>query len=367
MAVTVGERVGTVTEAFSIDLPSVSSIRPQNRATTGSASVTIAGQNFGLADFSAAIRLGHTSCEATLWVGDSSIKCRTPQGIRGTRVISVTAGIQAGTSTEVFSFDIPSLSSLHPTNKASTGSASVTVQGAGFGLVDYSGGARLGLSACEATDWLSDSSVRCRVSSGVRGTRGVSVTVGERVGSVSEAYSFDAATLSVLRVGNRAATGSASVTVQGAGFGLVDYSGGVRVGLSGCEASEWVSDSSVQCRVSSGVRGTRGVSVTVGERVGSVSEAYSFDIPSLSSMKLGNQWAYGAASVTVQGAGFVLVDYSGGARLGLSACEATDWVSDSSVRCRVSSGVRGMRGVSATVGERVGSVSEAYMACYAGL
>ena len=160
--------------------------------------------------------------------------------------------------------------------------------------------------------------------------------VGEGVGRLGEACSFDGGSVGVVRVGNRAAAGSAGVTLHGSSFGLGGYSGRVRVGLSGCEASEWVSDSAVKCRVSSGVRGTRGVSVTVGERVGSVSEAYSFDAATLSVLRVGNRAATGSASVTVQGAGFGLVDYSGGVRVGLSACEASEWVSGSNEVCRVS-------------------------------
>eukprot|EP00283_Hemiselmis_rufescens_P008191 CAMPEP_0173427680 /NCGR_PEP_ID=MMETSP1357-20121228/6824_1 /TAXON_ID=77926 /ORGANISM="Hemiselmis rufescens, Strain PCC563" /LENGTH=103 /DNA_ID=CAMNT_0014391565 /DNA_START=103 /DNA_END=411 /DNA_ORIENTATION=- len=100
--------------------------------------------------------------------------------------------------TEAFSFNSPSLSSVTRRNAPGTGSASVTVHGASFGHSGYSAGVRVGFSACESSDWVSDTEVACRVALGVRGTRRVTVTAGSRVGSVSEAFSFDVGTISTL-------------------------------------------------------------------------------------------------------------------------------------------------------------------------
>ena len=44
--------------------------------------------------------------------------------------------------------------------------------------------------------------------------------------------------------GNRGGTGSASVTVRGAGLGLVAYTSMVRSGATGCEGTEWESETS---------------------------------------------------------------------------------------------------------------------------
>ena len=41
-----------------------------------------------------------------------------------------------------------------------------------------------------------------------------------------------------------------SLTMTGTGFGLADYTSHVRIGEYGCEASAWVSDSAVRCKVS---------------------------------------------------------------------------------------------------------------------
>ena len=151
-----------------------------------------------------------------------------------------------------------------------------------MGLVSYTGRAREGQTGCEATEWESETSMRCMVGHGARGTRRVVMTAGDRGASVSEGWSTDMAGLSMARRSNRAGTGSASVTVHGASMGLVAYTGKAREGQTGCEATEWESETSVRCMVTHGARGTRRVVMTVGERGGSVTQGWSVDVGALS-------------------------------------------------------------------------------------
>eukprot|EP00961_Rhodomonas_salina_P191512 2584698-Rhodomonas_salina.1 len=71
------------------------------------------------------------------------------------------------------------------------------------------------------------------------------MTVGGRVGSVSEGVSFEIGSVSVLRRTNMAGTGSASVTLQGTSLAHGVYSGSARVGATGCERTEWGSETGV--------------------------------------------------------------------------------------------------------------------------
>eukprot|EP00961_Rhodomonas_salina_P269058 3635732-Rhodomonas_salina.1 len=63
------------------------------------------------------------------------------------------------------------------------------------------------------------------------------MTAGERVGSVTSAWSTDTASLSLILHSNVGGTGSTSVTVHGANMGLTTYTGSTRVGLTGCEST----------------------------------------------------------------------------------------------------------------------------------
>ena len=162
------------------------------------------------------------------------------------------------------------LSMVRRSNRAGTGSASVTVHGASMGLVAYTGKAREGQTGCEATEWESETSMRCH-----GGTRSSGHTTGGDDGrgaraSVTQSWSTDMAGLSMVRRSNRAGTGSASVTVHGASMGLVAYTGKAREGQTGCEATEWESETSMRCMVGHGARGTRRVVMTAGDRGASV-------------------------------------------------------------------------------------------------
>ena len=103
-------------------------------------------------------------------------------------------------------------------------------------------------------------------------------------------YSVDAGSMSVTRRSNRAGTGSASVTVHGSGLGLVAFTALGRVGQTGCEGTEWESETSVRCLVGRGMQGTRRVTMTAGQQGGSGSAMYSVDMASLSVTRRSN-WA----------------------------------------------------------------------------
>ena len=80
------------------------------------------------------------------------------------------------------------------------------------------------------------------------------------------------------------------------------YSGQSRVGLSGSQATSWVSDTWVVCKTAAGVDGTMRLSMTTGERVGSATEAASYDLSSLSSVVSVNEGTTAGGSLTVIGA-----------------------------------------------------------------
>merc|ERR1711871_1868978 len=110
---------------------------------------------------------------------------------------------------------------------------------------------------------------------------------------------------------------------------------GVRVGGSACESSVWSDDYMVVCVSAAGAGVAKSVSVSVEAQVGSMSATVSFDAPMVSSSSGVNGPASGGAGVTMLGAGFGLSDYSMKVRVGLTACNISEWTSDSAVRCVV--------------------------------
>jgi len=357
---TVGESLGSLSQATSFDVGSVSVSRGVNRAGTGSTSVTVLGAGLGLVCFTGMVRSGLTGCEGTEWESETSVRCLTSLGARGTRGVTFTAGDQGGSLTQVISFDSPGVSASRRSNAAGKGSALLTVHGAGLGYAVLTGIMSAGQTGCEGTEWESETSVRCLVGHGARGTRRMVMTAGRLWRSMSEGYSVEAASMSVMRRGNGGCTGSASVTVHGLSLGRVGLTAQGRIRQTDCEGSGWESETSVRCLVGHGARGTRRVVMSAGERGGSGSAMYSVDVVRMSVTWGSNRAGTGSATVMVYGAGLEVVRFTGMGRSGQTGCEGTEWESATALRCRLGHGTWGTRRIVMTAGGRVGSMSEAY-------
>ena len=212
---------------------------------------------------------GGTPAEATKWVSDSMLYAKCPQKMAASHLLLVTAGERSGSVSETISYDSAMVDHVVAFEEAATGSKIVTLLGIGFGAVNASGYSvrvRLGQSASEASVWVSGTTVVCASASGSGATRRVLLTSGQEPATVSEAYSYERPMLSDIIPGNAAATGRMTVTCIGSNFGLVDFTVAFRIGGTSCEASRWVADSAVKCKLPAGVSSNRWVQVSVGRR-----------------------------------------------------------------------------------------------------
>lgn len=75
----------------------------------------------------------------------------------------------------------------------------------------------------ESSRWISDTSLECMLTFGALGSRMLTVTVAGAAGSLSSTLSTALNSASVLVKANAATTGSASVSLYGAGFGVSRY------------------------------------------------------------------------------------------------------------------------------------------------
>ena len=193
---------------LSVDDGVMSIVGRSNTASTGSAWVTVHGSGLGTAALTATVRGGETGCEGTEWESGTSVRCLGGQGGRGTSTVVVTAGHGGGSATGVFSTDTRRLmGTVEGYNTGATGSAGVTVHGSGLGTAALTATGRGGETGCEGTEWESETSVRCRTVHGGRGSGGMTVTVGERGGSMTEAWSVDEAEMTMGMGRNGGGTG----------------------------------------------------------------------------------------------------------------------------------------------------------------
>lgn len=360
LSVTVARQWNTRTALLSYDIPSHSTFRITNRASTGSTSITIIGSSYAISDYTFQGRMMQTAMEKSTWISDTEVFCMISYGTRGTRRIIMTVGELAGSISQVWSFDRSSVSFVRRANRAGTGSASVTVHGSMLGHATLTYRGRIEHTANEVTDWESETSIRCLTGQGRRGSRRILITAGERSGSVTQSWSLDLVIMSVLCRGNAAVTGSASVTVHGSAIGLKSYTGSLRTGHTGSESTQWESDTAIRCMLQFGVRGTRRVVLTTGRHAGTATQILSYDVPSLSVMFPTNNPTTGKLSCTLRGSFLGLLGDSQAGRVGGSACEQTIWQADTGLLCKVPAGIRGTRKIIATSGQRDGSRTEIF-------
>ena len=87
------------------------------------------------------------------------------------------------------------------------------------------------------------------------------------------------------------------------GLGVGRYSGQGRAGQSGLQATVWVSDTSVECMMGSGVGASAAVALTAGGSGGSMTESVSYDAGALSGLARTNHWPGGAAGESLRVSG----------------------------------------------------------------
>jgi hypothetical protein len=292
--------------------------------TSGTKSTTIFGITFALSNIG---RFGKTSCDASTWVSVTSIQCFVALGGFGHNgPVVATSGSTVGSFSQAISYDSP-ISALVPSNIKTFGDI-VMVMGADLGVVDTTTQCRLSSSAAQLSLWLSDTTVMCKLPSGVGSTLPVLVTVAILVDDLTQAVSYDGPTIVWVLNGGH------NWSVTGTNFGTTLFSQSIRIGLTQSSASYWESDSSISSRSASGHPLIHAIVVTAGQSVGSFASPNDVRISLSTTVQCNNSSSND--SLRLLGKCFGLASYSGSVRYGLSASQLTEWVSESSIFCKIS-------------------------------
>ncbi|EKX35629.1 hypothetical protein GUITHDRAFT_146364 [Guillardia theta CCMP2712] len=325
-----------MSEIFSFNNVMVSNAdRVKNGPVTGSRSITIIASNMGSVTYTGAGRGGHTGCEATEWESETSVRCQAGLGARGSGQVSLTAGGQggAGSRSEAVSWDGPGVYtlSLGEDRRARFDRYLLSFSGLSYLEANLSSldtvlftltlpssndyVALIGGQEYVAFTCVNSSYGLYLLRLTARGLFGTSVGDHE-AGAEVIYYAWK-----TVGQGNRAGTGSTSMTVYGGAMGV-------------------------------GVHGGR---------AGRAHGGASYDGGWASGAGRANGAGTGSTSMTVYGGAMGLGTYTGAGRGGHTGCEATEWESETSVRCQAGLGARGSGQVSLTAGGQggAGSRSEA--------
>jgi hypothetical protein len=345
-----------MTKALSVDVTGFSLIGRGNAAGTGSASVTVYGAGLGLVAYTALVRIGETGCKETEWKSETSVRCLVTYGVGGTLRVVMTARERSGSGSAMYSVDVGRMIVTGRFSRAGTGSASEVA----FALLRYASlSMRAGNSACEATEWLSSTRVASRVASGIRRSLRVTLTAGNQVETLSAAISYHEPVQFNMFQSNLHYSSTFSMFLSGGNFGSSEMTVREQAGSTSLEATQWISATSLLGKHASGSRGSLLVSVTSGQNPGSHSKLLSYDAGVVSGGSVINSASGQVTKLWHISSRQLAVGFSGVARLGNSACELTDWLSETAVRVRTISGVTMQRSAGAIVtsGLRYGSIS----------
>ena len=343
----------------------ITSLVPANGPPTGGFTLTVLGGGLGnpiwcqnndcgvTPSRSFSIRIGGTACESTTWASDSSMSCKVGSGFFRSVFLVATVVLDSGRVTWSsdgvaanivrFSFDRPSLKNesslvpagcVQPPNGPTLGNMNLTMLGKNLASLDASPRARLGVTACAFTRWISDTSVACRNAPSTLLAQSTIITLQIQKESRLQQFSYDRAEVFSVLLTNSRTAGEGTLTVYGKGFGHADLTQRVRLGLTGCMASRWMSDSAVFCKVPADTHPNLGVTVSVATLQATALGVMSYDVAVITGIHPSNVPLKKSVRVTLVGNNFgggQLKDRRG--RLGDTVCLLMNWISDTSISC----------------------------------
>lgn len=165
----VGLQIGCATQAFSYDSSRLVESSQPNAPASEFYTLSLSGQNFGWSSFSQTSRISNTAGETSLWISETSMLVRVAPAMSGSKDMPLAVSIHCSdvsTATGLFSFDGPQILDVWDTLPSDTMSSDVTLSGVNFGMAAYSLMGYIGTYGCTTTEWISDTSLRCRLNKG---------------------------------------------------------------------------------------------------------------------------------------------------------------------------------------------------------
>ena len=248
------------------------------RVVTGSQNQNVTSSSLYFKFATLEFQIGNSSATSLVWFSDSSVSLKAPgyqdaQGAesssgwgRNRTVAGLSSGFQSPSSC-VYSYPDPVIKSASgAVAYLSSGDTRVQLVGSYFSNTNSNPRARMGLSVCVVTLWLSDTSLTCTQSPSLGSIRSFALTV-ERsaVAQFNSSLAFLPTQNGIINCSSvTALTASSLVTIVGAGFGVWDSSVRTRMtSLSLADATAWLCDTRISTKLLPLVRNSSGVIISL--------------------------------------------------------------------------------------------------------
>eukprot|EP00960_Hanusia_phi_P058255 763832-Hanusia_phi.AAC.1 len=332
-----GSVVVSRTELVSFDVLTLNFSNPQNMYVGETMAVSIFGHRFGLSDNTITSKIGYSSTEFTTWISDTAVLVTKGQLSTFHTAVVVTGGTKVSTKFDTFTFDSASLSTSRMQNLAQTGSRSITILGYGFLSQLVTAAARVSFTSSQATEWLSETSTRCKATISLRHSAGAIVTIQSKISTVTELLSIDNFFISSIYSNAVLNSKGKIVVATVTDFNQCSHSAILKVGSSSLESTLWISITSITGFLHSAVQRSSSVMLTAVE-VSTATSLMSYDPVSLSSFRSQNIVISSGSSLQISGTSRIDYDHTLQAVLHGTACEATKWLSSSAIICLCAKG-----------------------------
>merc|ERR1711871_472584 len=150
------------------DVPEVTSVTPDHCRTFGDCKLTIKGRNFGHEQGEhLKVTIGGQLCTTLsrgnqpLWINQRTLECFVRPGVGGKLDVQVTVAGLVSKPNELFSYDIPVVTSILPKHGGCEGGLVANITGINFGTSDWKQTASINGVKCKSTKWISDTKVQC--------------------------------------------------------------------------------------------------------------------------------------------------------------------------------------------------------------
>jgi len=226
-----------------------------------------------------------------------------------------------------------------PAEGPTSGAFSMSLYGLHFGLNSHTVIASFGNRSCDASDWVADSSLKCKVPQETDSYIRISA-----VGTLSSAFTFQRPLLTATDPVHAASQSLASITILGSNFGIIDPTIKIRIGGTAMMSGEWHSDSSVAGKLSIGIGGSKTVVITSNRVAGSTSRFFSYDGPFVISISPTTAPATAGGNVFITGRNFGTDSAMITVFIGLTSCTSqsiTTFGLDTIILCGIPKGVGG--------------------------
>jgi hypothetical protein len=216
----------------------------------------------------------------------------------------LTVNALVGTVLGQFSYDSPVVSHIFKHNAPTSASATITVFGSNFLNVDTSPEARLGLTLCGTTSWITQTSINCRHPKGTGGNHRVSITVRGNVGCNMEIFTYGAPVVSSVSPANAPTSSGTTLTITGKNFGHKNLSPVATIGSTRCKKTTWIGTTAILCMTSAGVGDDLQMGVEVNKLSGCQPMSFTYDAPTITQSFISNAPTQSGTVVTIFGFNF---------------------------------------------------------------